>query len=101
MYIKYFFDLKKGDYIVYDKQYGTLIQIYENKISYEQLMTMLQLSNVDVTKIISVKAFSPSFEGFFEISKMFPLVVDEFIDSDEVITIVIRMKEEEIEERCK
>ena len=60
MYIKYFFDLKKGDYIVYDKQYGTLIQIYENKISYEQLMTMLQLSNVDVTKIISVKAFSLS-----------------------------------------
>ena len=100
MYIKYFFDLKQGDFIVYDKHYGTLIPIYENKISYEQLMTMLQLSNIDVSKIISVKAYSPSLEGYFEISKMYPLIVDEFVDRDEVLTIVIRMKEE-MEERCK
>lgn len=101
MYIKYFFDLKKGDYIIYDKNYGTLIQIYENQISYDQIISLLQFSKVVTSTITSIKVYSPEMKGFIEVSKLFPLEVNDFSDKDGIITLILKTEEENIQEKCQ
>ena len=101
MYIKYFFDLKKGDYIIYDKNYGTLIQIYENQISYDQIISLLEFSKVVTSTITSIKVYSPEMKGFIEVSKIFPLAVNDFIDKDGIITLILKTEDENIQEKCQ
>ena len=94
MYIKYYINLTYNENVVYDYNYGTLIQVMQRQYCYNEIIELFKGNGIDSNNIVYIKVYSPYVKGYVTFSEEFVLKMDEFVNDDErgIVEMVLIMK---------